>query len=236
MSQNARLLCHLSSGNSVTQLGVYRALDRRRENGITMYLCECPFCNSRAWRQKETAARSKSCGCKTKEILRNARTIHGHSHLGGGNGTPTYLSWLSMIDRCCYEKHKSFNDYGGRGIVVCDRWREFANFLADMGERPDGTTLGRKDNDGNYEPNNCAWQSHKHQARNRRSNRFIMYDGKNLTLAEWSEVVKIPRDTLWRRLDNGWSVANAFTDPIRAWKNATVTRYSLLSEPFITRI
>ena len=83
-------------------------------------------------------------------------------------GTPTYRSWASMIQRCTNEKRHNYAYYGGRGITVCVRWRDFDAFLADMGERPDGTTLDRIDNEGNYEPGNCEWATPKQQSNNRR--------------------------------------------------------------------
>lgn len=89
---------------------------------------------------------------------------HGHS------GSPTYNSWIAMLQRCYYAKGKMYAYYGGRGITVCDRWRGkhgFINFLADMGIKKDGQTLDRINSDGNYEPSNCRWATRKEQALSR---------------------------------------------------------------------
>ena len=92
-----------------------------------------------------------------------ARLTHGMT------GTPTYNSWFGMIQRCTNPKQPTFKDYGGRGVTICHRWLRFENFLADMGIRPEGKTLDRKNNAGGYEPSNCRWATHKEQCENRRA-------------------------------------------------------------------
>lgn len=111
------------------------------------------------------SAHSKSCGCRRAAVFKAASTVHGHtSHTGKSS---TYRSWRSMVQRCIYPKDIGYHRYGGRGITVCEQWRKFENFLADMGERPKGKTLDRINNDGDYEPGNCRWATPKEQNANR---------------------------------------------------------------------
>lgn len=110
---------------------------------------------------------------RTPEDRANRRRLslrHGHagSEFGAAKRSPTYYSWQNLRARCLYPSVPSFPNYGGRGISVCGRWRSFANFLADMGERPPGTWIDRIDVNGNYEPGNCCWATPSEQQRNKR--------------------------------------------------------------------
>lgn len=154
---------------------------------------------------------TKSCGCILRDMV-PANLTHGHS-CGVGTSS-TYQSWYAMKQRCTNPKHKKWKDYGGRGIMVCDRWlNSFENFLADMGERPGGRTLDRREVNGNYEPNNCRWATPVEQARNRRAF-LIEFNGERRCLAEWAEVLGIKADILSKRISQrGWSIERAFSAP-----------------------
>lgn len=102
-----------------------------------------------------------------RSVMLSKSAMHGHSKYK--HWTPTYYSWAAMVSRCTNPSRNVFHLYGGRGIRVCDRWRVFANFLADMGERPAGKSIGRIDPDGHYEPGNCEWQDSAAQARTTRT-------------------------------------------------------------------
>ena len=107
-----------------------------------------------------------SCGCYRTDMIRNLKLTHGHAKSSGES--VEYQTWKRMISRCTNEKNKNYADYGGRGIVVCERWKIFQNFLDDIGKRPEGFSIERIDVNGNYDPSNCKWISKNRQATNRR--------------------------------------------------------------------
>lgn len=139
---------------------------------------------------------------------------HGHSPKHG-KLSPTYQSWSAMKQRCLNPNSADYFRYGGRGIQICDSWREFEAFLRDMGERPEGATLDRVDVNGNYEPGNCRWATCKQQGRNRRDNRLLAYNGKTQTLTEWAEEIGISRTSLTSRLSQGWSLERCLEESKR---------------------
>lgn len=148
--------------------------------------------------------KTTSCGC-----LSRRRKIGIASVTHGLSKTRTYKIWAHMRKRCTDKKHNRYWSYGGRGIVVCQRWESFENFLADMGECPAGRSIDRINNDGNYEPSNCRWATYKQQNRNRSTNRILVIDGVALTIAEWAEKAGIPYHRVQLRANRGWTAKEA---------------------------
>jgi len=142
--------------------------------------------------------------------------IHGHNTRPKGirNKSKTYSSWDAMIQRCTNENHSAYKDYGNRGIFVCERWKIFSNFLEDMGEKPEGFTLERGNNEYHYHKANCKWATRKEQQRNRRANVVIDLNGKKHCVSEWAEILGIKRETIAARLRYGWSIEKTLMIPV----------------------
>jgi len=183
-----------------------KAESYRKPNGNTegCSWCECDCGNVVAVRNYHLkSGNSKTCGCSRLKA-------------DGFSGDPIYSIWAGMIQRCENPNTLSFHNYGGRGISVCRRWKEsVAAFAQDMGPRPDGYTLDRVDNDGDYTPDNCRWASLQEQQRNKRTNRVIEFNGEKKLLVEWASEKGISVKALWFRLYDGWSVERALTTPVQ---------------------
>ena len=130
--------------------------------------------------------RSQSCGC----LL----ITHGMTY------TPTYEIWCGVIKRCTNPEHIDWHNYGGRGITFDPRWEKFVNFYEDMGPRPEGLVLDRRDNSGNYTKENCRWVTQTVNCRNKRNNSLVEYEGRMITVAEASEITGINPQTLRSRM------------------------------------
>lgn len=132
----------------------------------------------------------------------------------GLKGTKIYVRWRSMMTRCYNPNVPEYKNYGGRGIKVCERWHDVALFYADVGDSPEGLTMDRIDNDGDYGPDNFRWATKKEQAINRRNTKYITANGSTHTVDEWSEITGIARITIWGRLWRGWPDVEAVTVPL----------------------
>lgn len=120
-----------------------------------------------------------------------------------------------MKQRCANPNSHAFSDYGGRGIKVCPQWESFEQFLADMGERPPGLTLERKNNELGYSPDNCVWADMTTQQNNKRSCVRVTYAGKTQNITQWATELNLPRHLLYHRFAAGWPAEKAFTTPSR---------------------
>jgi hypothetical protein len=180
-------------------------------DGRTTWHCRCDCGVERPVRgEKLHGGSSASCGCANP-----GNTAHGHGR--NGKRTGTYDAWRNMLSRCTNPKRIDYARYGGRGITVCERWISFENFLADVGEKPIGRSLDRVDNSRGYEPGNVQWSTPKGQARNRRSNSILEFQGIRRCIAEWAEQTGIQVATIQYRLRAGWSAERALTVPVRSW-------------------
>jgi hypothetical protein len=126
--------------------------------------------------------------------------------------TRAYETWSSIRDRCGNPSSTNYAKYGAKGIVVCERWKKFENFLADMGQPPTPKhSIDRIDYRGNYEPSNCRWATMLEQQNNRSSNHLITAFGRTQTLQQWSRETGFNHKTLLRRIGNGWNIERALT-------------------------
>lgn len=198
------------------RFGRLTVLGRAENKGLaTMWecLCDCgnlKFIASSSLRNGIT----KSCGCLQREMVSTTMMTHGKSK------TSLYNKWHGIKQRCENQNNSCFKDYGGRGIKLCDEWQNFDSFQEWALENgyQDELTIERINNNGNYEPGNCKWVTRKEQGNNKRNNRLLSYKGETKTMHQWSEESGVNYNTLYTRLQNGWSVEKALTTPTKKYK------------------
>lgn len=152
------------------------------------------------------SGRTQSCGCLANEKTIERFTTHGQKH------TRLYDIWCNMKGRCYTSSSSFFDRYGGRGIIVCPEWRKSFEAFRDWALAngyAEGLTIDRKDNDGNYEPSNCRWATQQEQSFNTSRTVYLTYKGIRQSLKQWAIYANLPYDTLYYRINHGWSVKEA---------------------------
>lgn len=192
---------------------------RRYQKGTqsrTYWHCACD-CGEQSFVVASSLNRglTKSCGCDMRAVL----VTHGLSQLC----SKTYASWNGIIQRCTNPNTVHYESYGGSGVVVCERWNQYVNFIGDMGLRPKGKTIDRYDPEWRigdppipYSSETCRWATNREQQNNRYNNVFIEYGGMRLTPAQWGRRTDISADAIAMRIKRGWAVEKALTTPMRA--------------------
>ncbi len=180
------------SGQRFGKLKVFSPVGKANKNAV-VYLCLCD-CGNPHYVERSSLVRgkSKSCGCH--------RGKHGASV--GKKITPEYATWKNMKRRCNNKNYHRYQEYGGRGITICEKWKDsFKCFLDDMGNKPFlGAQIDRIDTNKGYSPENCRWVSPKINCRNKRNNRILEFEGEKLCVAEWAERLNVNPNTLRYRI------------------------------------
>lgn len=192
------------TGKVLGSLTVLRRSDERGRGGVWVCRCEC---GTEVLRRGDNLRSSKhpNCGCEAGALVRT----HGKK------GTKIYRIWRGIKDRCCNERCAQYHRYGGRGIQICETWRNsFQAFYDDMGDVPESKhSIERIDNDRGYCKSNCRWASMREQSRNKCNTHRLTFKGKTRSLSEWADKLKIPDHRIRQRINRGWSVSRALTVP-----------------------
>ena len=186
------------------------------KNGRTMWLCKCKCGNyHKACTKYLLNGQTTSCGCRRKQILADTtkkNTTHGLSN------SEIYHRWSGMKSRCYNPNDNEYQNYGGRGIAICEEWKDFINFYnwAINNGYSENLTIDRINVNGNYEPDNCRWTDYKIQGNNTRRNHYLTYDGTTKTMSQWADILGMSYYTLRARINQyHWSVERAFETPVR---------------------
>lgn len=206
-----------SERQTVDRTGIqYGRLKAMYKNGFigdqVAWFCQCSCGNTTTVSSYGLGSGStQSCGCLQREKASEASSTHGLSN------TREYRIWCAMKTRCTNENRDNYKHYGARGISVCSRWiNSFENFFSDMGPCPsEQHSIERNDPDGNYEPGNCRWATQTEQMRNTSRSVKVQWGGKEVTIAELSELTGVSYDLLQQRLRSGWCVDDAVNKPKR---------------------
>ncbi len=204
-------------GRKFGRLTVLAVGGRKHRQLLWRCLCDCGNDTS-VTGQLLREGLTRSCGCLQREVT----TARSQTH--GLRSSKEYGVWWTMLHRCVDPKSKSYRNYGGRGIKVCERWRDFAAFYEDMGPRPsDQHSIERRENDGDYEADNCFWATKAEQVANKRNTHLITVNGETKHLAEWARLLEATPAAILYRLKRGWTPEQAVTEPIPERPNSKLT-------------
>ena len=205
------------TGQKFNKLTVISRVESRRQPSgklVTYWKCKCECGKTTEVKACDLKnGHTVSCGCShIQQAKQQAKTMSKNNILHGKSNTRLYHIYNGMFNRCYKEKHKFYKNYGGRGIKICDEWlNNFMTFYnwAINNDYQDNLTIDRINNDGNYEPNNCRWQTIKEQANNRRTNQMYEYKGKKQSLKEICNELHLNYTTIWKRIKKGMSLEEA---------------------------
>jgi hypothetical protein len=202
-------------GQKFNQLTPYGFLGLASHGARWLCRCNCgEFCIVNV--AKLISGHTKSCGCHKLKLLIKRRRTHGQSH------SKMHSLWGGIHSRCYDPNVERYRDYGGRGIKVVERWHNFENFRDDVGKRPEGMTIERIDNNGDYGPDNFRWATRQEQSYNKRNNRLASYNGKTKCVAEWIAISGLSRWVVTDGLNRGLSLDQIFKDRGVTHRNATL--------------
>jgi len=199
------------AGRQFGRWTVISLVEYRKTNAVYKCRCECGTVRD-VWAAGLKTGRSRSCGCLMTELAKGRGKKAFEDKV---TNKREYWIWVNIKQRCQNPKASGYSKYGGRGIAMCERWAaSFDAFLADMGARPTpGHSVDRVDNCKGYSPENCRWATGGEQSRNRRSTRFITFDGRTQCASDWAKEIGIAAGTLFNRFRSGWTVEKALTTP-----------------------
>ena len=186
------------------------------------WLCRCECGKTKEVRASHLRTGNiQSCGCLSldseKRRIAVAKAITKHGQATKGRRSREYYSWVGMIQRCTNPNEPQWHDYGGRGITVHPEWRaSFKAFFEHVGPKPTPKhTLDRIDNERGYEPGNVRWATRREQLLNKRTTVYLEHDGRRLRAVEWAEITGLSIDVIRTRIQRGWDVSRALTQPLR---------------------
>lgn len=190
--------------------------ERTKSGSLKIYFdCVCACGNKvEVVYQQLKEGKTISCGCYRKQKVIENNTTHNQSN------TRLYKIYMGMKKRCYNKKCEAYSYYGGKGIKICDEWSSYETFMqwALSNGYSDDLSIDRIDSNGDYEPNNCRWVSIKEQANNKSNNTVLEFNGRQMTIAQWSEVTGIEKTVISRRIHLGWDIQRALTEPVHNTK------------------